>query len=167
ADKLAEYTEKCTISFIDLYKNTQRNVLPLNIQVPTEIQIEQLVSQFSEIAIEYGIYIDTCAEKIDFEKLGIKHAHCIDKERLERIGQYTLDIEKNKNQRAECGCFASFDIGAYNTCNNGCLYCYANFSQKTVCNNFELHNQTSTLLFGEVGKDDVIRERAVHSCQNG
>lgn len=116
ADKLAGYTEKCTISFIDLYRNTQRNISPLNIQVPTEIQIEQLVTQFSEIAAQYGIYIDTCAEKIDLDKFGIKHAHCIDKDRLERIGQYTLDIDKDKNQRTECGCFASIDIGTYNTC---------------------------------------------------
>ena len=64
ADKLTGYTEKCTISFIDLYRNTQRNILPLNIQVPTEIQIEQLVTQFSEIAAQYGIYIDTRAEKL-------------------------------------------------------------------------------------------------------
>ena len=166
ADKLAGYTEKCTISFIDLYRNTQRNISPLNIQVPTEIQIEQLVTQFSEIAAQYGIYIDTCAEKIDLDKFGIKHAHCIDKDRLERIGQYTLDIDKDKNQRTECGCFASIDIGTYNTCKNGCLYCYANFSQKAVCNNFGLHDPTSPLLFGTIGDDDVIKEREVHSCRN-
>ena len=166
ADKLAGYTEKCTISFIDLYRNTQRNISPLNIQIPTEIQIEQLVTQFSEIAAQYGIYIDTCAEKIDLDKFGIKHAHCIDKDRLERIGQYTLDIDKDKNQRTECGCFASIDIGTYNTCKNGCLYCYANFSQKAVCNNFGLHDPTSPLLFGTIGGDDVIKEREVHSCRN-
>lgn len=166
ADKLAGYTEKCTISFIDLYRNTQRNISPLNIQVPTEIQIEQLVTQFSEIAAQYGIYIDTCAEKIDLDKFGIKHAHCIDKDRLERIGQYTLDIDKDKNQRTECGCFASIDIGTYNTCKNGCLYCYANFSQKAVCNNIGLHDPTSPLLFGTIGDDDVIKEREVHSCRN-
>lgn len=114
----------------------------------------------------YGIYIDTCAEKIDLDKFGIKHAHCIDKDRLERIGQYTLDIDKDKNQRTECGCFASIDIGTYNTCKNGCLYCYANFSQKTVCNNFGLHDPTSPLLFGTIGDDDVIKEREVHSCRN-
>lgn len=166
AEKLAGYTEKCTISFIDLYKNTQRNVSTLNIQVPTKIQIERLVTQFSKIAAEYGISIDTCAEKIDLDKFGIKHAHCIDKEQLERLGRYILNVEKDKNQRLECGCFSSIDIGSYNTCKNGCLYCYANYSEKMVKNNFALHNPSSPLLFGTVGENDVIKERTVCSCRN-
>ncbi len=28
--------------------------------------------------------------------------------------------------REGCGCFASVDIGAYDTCPHGCIYCYAN-----------------------------------------
>lgn len=166
AEKLAGYTEKCTISFIDLYKNTQRNISPLDIIVPNNEQIEVLVNEFSEIASECGIYIDTCAEKINLERFGIKHAHCIDKDRFERLGHYSLNIDKDKNQRIECGCFSSIDIGTYNTCKNGCLYCYANYSQKNVLNNYALHDPFSPLLFGVVGEGDKIKTRDVRSCQN-
>ena len=166
AIKLSGYTEKCTISFIDLYKNTQRNTAPLSIQAPTDEQIEMLMSEFSRIAKDNGILIDTCSERIDLEKFGITHAHCIDRARFERLGNYTLKVEKDKNQRQECGCVASIDIGAYNTCKNGCVYCYANYSQKTVCNNFKLHDPESPLLFGSVSSNDVIKERDVCSCRD-
>jgi hypothetical protein len=96
----------------------------------------ELMGVFAQIAKEHNIYIDTCAEDIDLQKFNIAHAHCIDKERFERLGNYTLTIDKDKNQRSECGCIASIDIGAYNTCKNGCLYCYANYSSKTVLSNY-------------------------------
>ncbi len=166
ADKLADYTEKCTISFIDIYRNIQKNMSSLQISSPTKEQQEEIISKFVDIANEHGIYIDTCAEKIDFDKYGVKHAHCIDRERLERIGNYKLDVDKDKNQREECGCVSSIDIGSYNTCKNGCLYCYANFSQKTVITNHLKHNPNSPLLYGEIESDDIVKERIVHSFKN-
>lgn len=159
ASILSNYTEKCTVSFLDLYRKTERNILPLQVIPETNEQQSELMSAFSEIAREYGIYIDTCAEATDFSGLQIAHACCIDKERFERLGNYKLSIEKDKNQRQECGCFASVDIGAYNTCKNGCLYCYANYSNTAVANNAAKHNPDSPLLFGEVGPEDTIIER--------
>lgn len=117
---------------MDLYRNTERNVRPLNIVKDTYEMQEELLQRFVEIARQYELYIDTCAEIGDFHKLRVEHAHCIDKERIERIGGFKLDVDKDTNQRAECGCVASIDIGAYNTCKNGCLYCYANYSENTV-----------------------------------
>jgi hypothetical protein len=163
AAKLSEYTEKCTVSFLDLYKNTARNVQPLQIQIETHDQQLELLSTFSEIAHHYGIFIDTCAEAIELNGLQIPHACCIDKARLERLGHCQLKVEKDKNQRPECGCVASIDIGAYNTCKNGCLYCYANYSGKTVQANSEKHNPKSPLLFGEVGEEDTIHDRDAKS----
>ena len=106
ASKLAGYTEKCTVSFMDLYRNTERNVKPLNIVKDTYEMQEELLQRFVEIARQYELYIDTCAEIGDFHKLRVEHAHCIDKERIERIGGFKLDVDKDTNQRAECGCVA-------------------------------------------------------------
>ena len=166
ASKLGDYTEKCTVSFMDMYRNTERNVKPLSIVKDTyEMQVE-LLQRFVEIAKEYGLYIDTCAEIVDFHNIGVEHAHCIDRERIERIGGFKLNVDKDTNQRAECGCVASIDIGAYNTCKNGCLYCYANYSSNTLEKNFGMHNPKSPLLFGEIDSTDVIKERKVKSLIN-
>lgn len=165
-DKLAEYTEKCTVSFLDLYKNTQKSTASLKLKNPTFQQKEELMQQFSEIAGDAGIYIDTCAEDIDVSKFGVRHAHCIDKARFERLGNCKLIVEKDKNQRPECGCVASIDIGAYSSCKNGCLYCYANFSQNTVSKNYSLHDPHSPLLFGNITDIDVIKVRDVESYKD-
>ena len=164
AERLGDYTEKCTVSFMDLYRSTARHTQSLNIHPETTEQQFEIMSRFSEIAKKYGFYIDTCCESIELDKLGIHHARCIDRERFEQIGNYKLKIEKDKNQRPECGCISSIDIGAYNTCKNGCLYCYANHSNSTVIKNSQMYDPLSPLLCGEIGENDIIKERTVKSC---
>ena len=162
-EKLSPYTEKCTISFIDLYRNIAKNLMQRGItSIPNEVQ-EEIALTFSQIAKNYGLIIDTCCEGIDLSKYGIGHAACIDVKRLERIGGYKLNLSKDKNQREECGCFERIDIGAYNTCKNGCKYCYANFSNKLVERNFSMHNPNSPLLYGNLEPDDVVSDKNVMS----
>ena len=163
AKRLCNYTTKCTISFLDLYKKTERNVCNLDIQQMTPDMQETLAKNLVEIAHKYGLKMDTCAEKIDLQQYGIEHARCIDDRLFEKILNCPLNVKKDKNQRLECGCVESVDIGAYNTCLNGCRYCYANFSDKSVSNNREKHNPLSPLIIGEVGSDDKVTERKMCS----
>lgn len=163
ASKLSQYTQQCTISFIDMYKKTERNVKEQNIRTVTEKEQAELVERFAAIADQHQIAINTCAEAGDFERLGVSHACCVDKKRLERIGNYHLHVEKDRNQRQECGCAASIDIGAYDTCKNGCLYCYANANLTSMNHNYVRHHAKLPLLFGEISEDDTIIERKAES----
>lgn len=165
AAKLGEYTEKCTVSFLDFYRSTARNMCSLHIREMTAAQQREMMERFSEIAGEYGLYIDTCSEAISLEDLGISHASCVDRERLERIGGYRLKVGRDRNQRKECGCAASVDIGAYDTCGNGCLYCYATDSPPRAAERVRAHRPDSPILFGTVGPEDVIREREAVSLR--
>lgn len=165
-DRLANYTEKCTISFLDLYKNIRRSIAPLGICPLTHGQAEELAGYFSEVAEEHEIYIDTCAEDIDLSKYGVGHASCIDRHRLERIGCYKLDVGRDKKQRAGCCCSVSIDLGAYNTCRNGCVYCYANFNQTLVNDCCGKHDPSSPLLYGRVSADDIIKVREMKSFRD-
>lgn len=167
AAKLAPYTEKCTISFLDMYPETERNLRGLNLLPMTWEWQAEIAQRFAEIANKYNVEIDACAEPSDFSKFGVPRAHCIDKKRLERIGNYHLEAGKDRNQRAECGCMESVDIGAYHTCVNGCRYCYANSGPESAARNFQLHDPSGPLLFGTVGEGDVVRERAVKSLADG
>ena len=165
AAKLGEYTEKCTVSFLDFYRSTARNMRSLHIREMTAAQQREMMERFSEIAGEYGLYIDTCSEAISLEDLGVSHASCVDRERLERIGGYRLKAGRDRNQRKECGCAASVDIGAYDTCGNGCLYCYATDSPPRAAERVRAHRPDSPILFGTIGPEDVIREREAVSLR--
>ncbi len=161
--ELSRYTEKCSVSFIDIYKNTERSMKKFNIRPLTNDEIVEMMSSFVISAKNEGIYIDTCAEEYDLSPLGISHACCVDKQRFERLGNYTLKIGKDKSQRNTCGCIESVDIGAYNTCENGCVYCYANYSRTAAAKNYSEHDPSSPIIFGAIGEDDKVTERKVRS----
>lgn len=163
ASKLSAWTEKCTVSFLDLYRNTERNLKPFGLIGETPKRQAELLERFAQIARECGIELDTCAETQDFGHLGVGHAKCIDRERLERIGGFKLNVGRDANQREACGCVSSIDIGMYNTCLNGCRYCYANYQEGMIRKNFAMHDPRSPLLFGMVAEGDVIRERKMES----
>lgn len=163
AKRLSQYTRQCTISFIDFYGDTAQNMHPIVAQpVPLEQQ-DYLAKSLAEIAHSYGLKICTCAEGIDLQEYGIEHARCIDGELFEKLLRQPLNVRKDKNQRSECGCIESIDIGAYNTCRNNCRYCYANHDQKIVCKNKEKHNPEFPLLIGEVGLADIVAKRKMVS----
>lgn len=161
--QLSSFTEKCTVSFIDLYKNTIQNTKRFNIRPLTDNEVFELMDFFVSVAKNEGIYIDTCTEEYELSSLGIGHACCIDKQRLERLGNYTLKIGKDKNQRGVCGCIESIDIGMYNTCKNGCAYCYANFNPSIASKNHSSHIPESPLICGYIGEEDKITIRKVQS----
>ena len=126
----------------------------------------EIAHRMSEIALKYGIKMESCAEKINLEQFGIEHGHCIDCSLFERLLGCRLDLDKDKNQREECGCMASIDIGMYNTCKNGCKYCYANYSANTVAKHYAAHNPTSPLITGIIKDEDVVKDRIVKSCKD-
>jgi len=163
ANKLKNSTEKVTFSFIDFYKKIMENIKFNGIIGVTSEEKNIIAENFSRIAIENNFLIDTCAEDIDLSKYNIEHARCIDDRLIEKITGYKFKVEKDKNQRLECGCVGSIDIGEYNSCPNGCVYCYANYSQKIVEKNYLNHNNLSSLLTGKEDKDDITNERNVFS----
>ena len=51
------------------------------------------------------------------------------------------------------------DIGVYNSCKHFCKYCYANYDENKVSDNYNKHNPKSSLLIGELSDDDIIKIR--------
>ncbi len=166
AKELSGYTKQFVISFIDLYEKTKRNFK--GISAVKKDEQEFLVKRFVEIGKKYNFKIFTCSENVELEKFGVDVSGCMTKVVIERAIGATLDIPKSiKTSRESCACLLGNDIGAYNTCNHACLYCYANYDMKIVRNNMKLHNKMSPMLIGDINKDDIIKDSKQVSYYNG
>lgn len=166
AKRLSGYSNKCVISFVDLYKKVSTNISGLGIREPNEQESVRMVETILPIARSFGFTIQTCSEKIDLLEYGIERGACIDSALISEIIGCPLNVRKDKNQRKECGCVESIDIGEYNTCCHHCVYCYANFNQNVVRRKAEKHDSFSSLLVGEVKDDDIVSIRKVKSLRD-
>ena len=77
------------------------------------------------------------------------------------LGVPLSDKVRADGQRAHCGCVECIDIGAYDTCQNGCLYCYATASDEKAKRNCEAHDPNSALLIGDSDAVERVTERKV------
>lgn len=153
---LHKATDRCIISFVDLYREGRYPELEPEM-------MEKVAARLSGVAAKYGLPIYTCAEEIDLSRYGIHKGACIDKERIREIIGYKLDLKKDAGQRKECGCLESIDIGVYDTCVNGCRYCYATNSLKGAERRYERHDPDSPMMTGNLKGDEVITEKRVRS----
>lgn len=169
ASKLEGYTERVVISFVDMYGKTKNKFGKLEKEhgiefydLTAEHNQEKLLSlctTLKDIASSSNLEIFTCAEKIDLDSVGIKHGACIDKGLLEEIFGLNLGLKKDTNQRSECLCVSSEEMGTYNTCKFNCTYCYAVQSEKSVYNTTKNHNWKSPLLIGELNNGEKFSEQ--------
>jgi len=137
---LAGSTEKCVISFAIAYKSVAKNLALIgHIALDVEEKI-RLTEALLHIAKEYGITLCACCELPGLYELGMQPISCVD------ASLFGADAPRDKNQREGCNCAVSVDIGAYNSCMNGCRYCYANHNATVVRNNYIAHNANSELL---------------------
>ena len=166
AGSLCGYTEKVVISFLDLYAKTQRNMADFDLRATAEKEILDLVEKLTRIAQKNRMEIESCAEQMDLQRVGVRHGSCIDRALIEQITGCRILGGKDKNQRQECGCLESIDIGAYDTCANGCKYCYANFSAKKSGEIIKQYRADSPLLCGTVGETDKITVRKMKTLRD-
>jgi len=163
---LKGYTEKVVISFVDFYAKTLRNTKDLYIKSLSREEMKEIAEEMAQIAKSCGLVIETCAEQINLQDVGIRHGSCIDKKQIEKIAGCSLSVEKDKNQREACGCCESIDVGAYNTCRNGCRYCYANYHEEQVRKYIACYDVNSPLLCGRIEPKERVTDREVRSFRN-
>lgn len=165
AKRLKGFTERCVFSFLDEYKKIETSLEKNRIRAPYLHEMRLIAQGLSSIFTANGMQAETCAELIDLDEFNIKHSRCIDAELIERISGYRLEVKKDKNQRPECGCVESIDVGMYNTCANGCLYCYANYNRELTKTNMQRYDANSSLLYGQITPLDKVTVRKVSSLK--
>jgi len=165
AESLKGYTMRCVISFVDLYAKNRKSMESLSLQDFTIDKLKIFSKKLHDIAQKNGMEIFTCAESIDLSDCGVKHGSCIDKTVIEEVTGCKINILKDRNQRKECGCMESVDVGCYNTCLNGCRYCYANYNKSSVNSNFQKYDSSSPILCSSISDEDKITERKLKSLK--
>lgn len=167
AYELRDHADKCMLGFIDHYQHIRAAVSRFNIKPLLRTDIEEMAVSFKKTMDAYPIQLDTCTVKVDLSHLGIPSGLCIDNRLIERIIGYPITARKDKNQRDICRCAESIDIGTYESCLNGCIYCYAiKGNYNTVKYNLNQHNKNSPMLVGEVQDDCIVKERPIKSLRN-
>lgn len=164
---LKGYTKKCVISFVDEYAKNRKSMQALKVYQLPERELGDFVRKLGIIAKENEMVIASCAEYMNLEPYGVVPSSCIDKELIEELIGCKLKASKDKGQRPECGCVESVEVGAYNTCKNGCKYCYANHSPESVAENCRKYDVNSPQLCGSVTQEDVITVRRLKSLKEG
>ena len=157
AEQLCSFTDRCIISFIDLYEKTKKK-FP-NAKEVSEQDQKFIAQAFARIGTETGIQIESCAEQLDLTAFGVKNGGCISRKVIERAAQ--IHLKKNipiNHLRKFCSCLPTHDIGSYNSCPHLCKYCYANYDESLVKKNFAHHNPNSTFLIGESQAGDIVKD---------
>lgn len=155
---LEGYTKVIIISFLDDYKNVRHNWDTLKPKVLTVEDYEKIGINFSRIARDHGMVVQTCAEKENLCEYGFTKGDCVSHELAFKLTGKSFPTWKAR-KNGECNCVAMVDIGDYNSCGHLCKYCYANYDEKRVASNRLLHDDESTILIGKIEEGDIIKRR--------
>jgi hypothetical protein len=165
AKQLHGYTCRCTISFLSLYAKCRRNLRGIPLTPLDDLEKCSLGQRLAAVAGQYNIRLCSCCDPVLTDQAGIESAHCIDGALLAELLGTPVHIQQDRGQRPGCGCAASVDIGAYDTCAHGCRYCYANTSPQAVLRNRAAHDPHSPLLIGNLIGTETVRERPAASIR--
>jgi hypothetical protein len=155
AGMLAGATDEVVVSFAQIYEKTERNLgaaaraSGFTWSDPPDDDKRILLGKLAEVAGGLGLRVGVCAQR-RYVVPGTTAARCVDADRLGDIAGVRLDV-KVKGNRPECGCFESRDIGEYDTCPHGCVYCYAVRNRGLALARYKHHDPASPFLFGPPG----------------
>ena len=148
------YVSKIIISFLDNYKNVQNNLRYLQVKNFSDEDYKKLGLNFSWIAKEHHIIVQTCGEKKDLVEYGFIKDECLSRSLAYKLTGKNFPRWQARNNK-NCNCANMVDIGSYNSCLHLCKYCYANYDESSIRANVLQHDVNSSLLIGNLNNDDI------------
>jgi len=130
ATELKGHTARSIISVVDIYRKAGKRLALLekegvHLVTPSKEAFGRFMADISATARMNGMKIQSCAEASGLEMYGIGPGKCVDDRLIRYVFGSDVTHVKDPSQRSLCGCVASRDIGMYDTCLFGCVYCYA------------------------------------------
>ncbi len=151
ASALSGATDEVVVSFMQIYAKTKRNMNDagrkhgFEWEDPTADTKRALLRELAGIAADHKIRLTICTQP-DLIVEGVGEARCVDGRRLMDIAGRPFRA-KLKGVRAGCGCFESKDIGDYDTCPHGCVYCYAVRQRSVALRRYRTHDPEAEYLY--------------------
>lgn len=129
AAQMAGSVDECIVSAAQMYRKTVRRLDRAAKRhgfdwIEPDPSIERaLLVDLAAISGDFGIATTVCSQP-HLAAGALDAARCIDAGRLSDIAGRDI-VAKTKGNRPGCLCAESRDIGAYDSCAHGCVYCYA------------------------------------------
>lgn len=170
AKALEGTTNEVVVSFAQIYKKTLRNMnwaaeeFGFSWEDPADEVKRSLAAELAQIAKAYGMQLTMCSQR-QYVTEGVEEARCVDARRLEEVAGQPI-IANLKGNRPECGCYASRDIGDYDTCPHGCVYCYAVQNRELAQSRYREHDPESEFLSTPQGYVAKENDEAESSEEN-
>ena len=155
AQALEGTTDEVVISFAQIYKKTLQNMnwaareFGFTWEDPADELKLGLAAELAQMAKSHGMQLTMCSQR-QYLAPGVKDARCVDVERLSEIAGRRI-VAELKGNRMDCGCYVSRDIGEYDTCPHGCVYCYAVSDTERTKQRFKEHSPFAEFLFRNPG----------------
>ena len=150
AQALEGATDECAVSFAHSYVKTQRNMdaaarsRDFTWEDPDASWKRSMTTKLAGIAGHHRMNLTLCSQP-EFVSGKAGESRCIDAARLSRIAGHPIDA-RQKGNRPGCACFESKDIGDYDSCPHGCVYCYAVRNRNLARARFAAHDPHSEFL---------------------
>lgn len=172
ASEFEGMVKRCYFSFVTEYGKVKRNFQEL--EQTSDVKMTscseafkiELAKELAEIAKSHGMQMFSCCGEYLVND-GIQKGHCIDGSVIESLFFPEGLAYKEKPTRDECGCTESSDIGTYDTCPHGCVYCYANVNREKAVKMFDDHDNDSAFLGFSKSKSDRWLEEIKNSKAGG
>jgi DNA repair photolyase len=148
--ELAESVDEVVLSFAQIYSKTGRNLMAAARRHgfawsdPADELKRQLIARLAQCAARKGIQATICAQP-HLVAAPARAALCIDAARLSDVAGRAI-AAKAKGNREGCACHESRDIGAYDSCSQGCVYCYAVSNQAKAKVRLKAHDPEAARL---------------------
>lgn len=150
AERLADHVDEVVVSFAHFYRKTLRQFARVAAQSdlkwedPSDEEKIELLGDLACLARDFGLRPTVCGQP-GLKPPAADETRCIDAERLSRIAGRPI-LGNRKPHRKECGCYESKDIGAYDSCPHGCIYCYAVRDRRVALAAYKRQESTRTWL---------------------
>lgn len=157
-------TDEVVVSFAQLYRKTRRNLdaaaraLRFTWRDPTDDEKRALLRELIGAAKGHGLHLSLCAQP-ELVVPGAEEARCIDAARLSAVAG-TKILAPIKGNRPGCRCAESRDIGEYDTCPHGCVYCYAVSARALARRRHQAHEPAGPFLLAPGWRGELNREGA-------